>query len=198
MKSDTAPDEAFVLNPGSFVLNKRTRLENRVVLGILLIVGLFTTADIISDLGEGATLAHLSGEGIVALCSFAGVVILWRRTMNLRREVITQKRAARRAEAGREDALNEAQRWREQAATALRGLSDAIDLQLTKWGLTTAEKEVALLLLKGLSLKEVATVRDVSEKTARAQSFSIYAKSGLAGRAELSAFFLEDLMVRES
>ena len=66
---------------------------------------------------------------------------------------------------------------------------------MDSWKLTHAEKEVALLLLKGLSLKEVAELRHVSEKTARAQSFSVYAKSGLGGRAELSAFFLEDLML---
>ena len=53
---------------------------------------------------------------------------------------------------------------------------------------------MALLLLKGLSLKEISLVRGVSEKTARAQSFAVYAKSGLGGRAELSAFFLEDLL----
>jgi len=52
---------------------------------------------------------------------------------------------------------------------------------------------VTLLLLKGLSHKEVATARAVSERTVREQSRSIYNKSGLTGRAALSAFFLEDL-----
>ena len=51
------------------------------------------------------------------------------------------------------------------------------------------------LLLKGLSLKEIADIRHTTEKTARAQSGSIYAKSGLSGRSELAAFFLEDLLV---
>jgi DNA-binding NarL/FixJ family response regulator len=53
---------------------------------------------------------------------------------------------------------------------------------------------VALLLLKGLSHKEVATVRAVSERTVREQARSIYSKTGLTGRAALSAFFLEDLL----
>jgi DNA-binding CsgD family transcriptional regulator len=60
--------------------------------------------------------------------------------------------------------------------------------------LTVSEKEVAFLLLKGLSLKEIAAIRETSEKTARAQSTAIYEKSGLAGRSELAAFFLEDLL----
>lgn len=53
---------------------------------------------------------------------------------------------------------------------------------------------MAFLLLKGMSLKELAELRGTSEKTARAQSMSIYAKAGLSGRSELSAFFLEDLL----
>jgi DNA-binding NarL/FixJ family response regulator len=58
-----------------------------------------------------------------------------------------------------------------------------------------AEREVGLLLLKGLSHKEIAGVLDKSERTVRQQSLGIYKKAGLAGRAELSAFFLEDLLL---
>jgi DNA-binding NarL/FixJ family response regulator len=66
--------------------------------------------------------------------------------------------------------------------------------QFNKWGLSTSEAEVALLLIKGLSMKEIAEVRQVKEKTVRTQSASIYAKSAQAGRHELAAFFIEDLM----
>lgn len=86
------------------------------------------------------------------------------------------------------------QRWRSEARTYLNGLGEAIEVQFTRWNLTEAEREVALLLLKGLSHKEVATVRGVSERTVREQARSVYAKSGLTGRAALSAFFLEDLL----
>jgi DNA-binding NarL/FixJ family response regulator len=48
-------------------------------------------------------------------------------------------------------------------------------------------------LLKGLSHKEVAIIRDVSDATIRQQARSIYQKAGVAGRHELAAFFLEDL-----
>jgi len=86
------------------------------------------------------------------------------------------------------------QRWRTEARTLLKGLGDAIDEQFKLWNLTEAEREVALLLLKGLSLKEIAQVRSTSERTIRAQARALYAKAGLTGRAALSAFFLEDLM----
>jgi DNA-binding CsgD family transcriptional regulator len=67
--------------------------------------------------------------------------------------------------------------------------------QLDRWGLTVAEKEVSFLLLKGLSNKEIAEVRKTSAQTVRSQTNAIYTKSGLSGRSELSAFFLEDLLL---
>lgn len=53
----------------------------------------------------------------------------------------------------------------------------------------------ALLLLKGLSHKVIAEVRATSERTVRQQALAVYRKAGLAGRAELAAFFLEDLLL---
>ena len=66
----------------------------------------------------------------------------------------------------------------------------------TKWLIddVIGKREVALLLLKGLSTKEIASVRATSERTIREQARSIYTKAGLTGRAALSAFFLEDLL----
>lgn len=86
------------------------------------------------------------------------------------------------------------QRWRSESRQLLNGLGQAIDLQFGRWNLTEAEREVALLLLKGLSTKEIAAVRGGSERTAREHARAIYAKAGLTGRAALSAFFLEDLL----
>lgn len=48
------------------------------------------------------------------------------------------------------------------------------------------------MLLKGLSFKEIAVVRDTVEKTVRQQASALYRKSGLSGRHELAAWFIED------
>jgi DNA-binding CsgD family transcriptional regulator len=116
-----------------------------------------------------------------------GVVLLFRVTERQREEHAKVIRDLELARA-------QGQRWRTEARTYLNGLGEAIDKQFGRWSLTEAEREVALLLLKGLSLKEIATVRAVSERTVREQSRSVYSKSGLTGRAALSAFFLEDLL----
>jgi DNA-binding CsgD family transcriptional regulator len=91
----------------------------------------------------------------------------------------------------------DAENWSNKAKHLLHGLSKIISEQMNAWKLSNAEKQVALLLLKGMSLKEIAQIRTTSERTVRQQAMHIYSKSGVSGRAELSAFFLEDLLLPE-
>jgi DNA-binding CsgD family transcriptional regulator len=63
--------------------------------------------------------------------------------------------------------------------------------------MTAAEREVGLLILKGLSHKEIAALRSTSEATVRQQSQSIYRKADLPGKTAFCAYFLEDLFVPE-
>ena len=67
--------------------------------------------------------------------------------------------------------------------------------QFRAWELTPTEGEVALLLLKGHGHKQIAAATGRSERTVRQHAVAVYQKSGLQGRAELSAFFLEGLML---
>ena len=90
-------------------------------------------------------------------------------------------------------ALAEGRAWRAARAAELAALGEAIQAEFRTWGLTPAEADVAGLLLKGASMKEIALARDTSEATIRQQAQQIYRKSGLAGRAELQAYFLDSL-----
>ncbi len=92
-------------------------------------------------------------------------------------------------------ARQEGAEWRSRVQELMRGLSGAIDLQFGRWDLTPAEKDVALLLLKGFSHKEIAELRGRAERTVRQQALAIYRKSNLNGRASLAAYFLEDLLL---
>jgi DNA-binding CsgD family transcriptional regulator len=92
-----------------------------------------------------------------------------------------------------ERASREGEAWRAQSRRFIRGLGAAIEAQFGTWGLTPAEADVAGLLLKGASVREIAILRRTSEATIRQQAQNVYRKSGLASRAELSAYFLEDL-----
>lgn len=68
-------------------------------------------------------------------------------------------------------------------------------LLMAVMGLTQAESEIGLLILKGFSHQEIADIRSASERTVREQARALYRKAGLTGRASLSAFFLEDLLL---
>jgi len=71
-----------------------------------------------------------------------------------------------------------------------------LDAQFEDWHLTPAERDVALLSIKGLSIAEIAAIRATREGTVKAQLNAIYAKAGVSGRAQLLALFIE-LMLGE-
>ncbi len=87
-----------------------------------------------------------------------------------------------------------AEHQRDKLREVLSGLGEEIDKQFKKWELTTAEREVALLILKGLRHKEIAALRNTTERTVRQQALAVYKKAGLEGRTDLAAFFLEDFL----
>jgi DNA-binding CsgD family transcriptional regulator len=154
---------------------------------VLVLVVALVGLDVASDVSAGTTAGHVVLElGIVAI-AVAGSVALWAQLLRARRR-------ARSLEGDLVRAAADGERFREDSGEHLRGLAEAIDRQFGRWGLSGAERDVALLLLKGLALKEIAAARDTSERTVRQQALAVYRKAGLAGRAELSAFFLEDLL----
>jgi DNA-binding CsgD family transcriptional regulator/uncharacterized small protein (DUF1192 family) len=89
--------------------------------------------------------------------------------------------------------LAEGEAWRKARHAEIAAFGEAIEDQFRRWQLTAAEIDIAGLILKGASLKDIAGARATSEPTIRQQAQSIYRKSGLSGRAELSAYFLESL-----
>ncbi len=88
------------------------------------------------------------------------------------------------------------------AEDQLRQVSGAfMELMQTRfrdWGLTSAERDVALFAIKGLSTQEIAVLRGTAEGTVKAQTNAIYRKSGVNGRPQLLSLFIEDLMDDES
>lgn len=148
-------------------------------------------ADLASDVVEGAGALHLALEATVTALALVGAALegsLLLRSVHAARV----ESAALRKEL--DQTQRDAARWASESRALIGGLSAAIDEQLALWGLSEAEKETALLLLKGLSHREIGEVRGVGEATARQQARALYRKAGLDGRHDLAAFFLEDLL----
>ncbi len=163
--------------------------KERVVIAIVLsLIALMVGFDLFTDAKEGVAVWHLLVEGAIAVMALFGVFYVLRGSVELKAQLeqnVTEFT----------DFKKQTEIWKSESRKYLDGLSNAIDQQLSRWQLSNAEKEVAFLLLKGMSLKEIAEIRNTAEKTARVQSMAVYSKSGLSGRSELSAFFLEDLLV---
>ncbi len=166
------------------MLSEKQKVFFSAILGFIFVSVIF---DVYQDYKEGTNIAHLSSEIVIAILVLMGVLVLWFKNLFLSNELSNVKNQLIISQ-------EESNKWKEENSQLLKGLSEAIDKQLSAWSLSPSEKDIALLLLKGLSLKEIADIREVSERTVRQQSTSIYQKSNLSGRAELSAFFLEDLL----
>jgi DNA-binding CsgD family transcriptional regulator len=155
----------------------------RGLLGIAALFGaiaVFIGVDLITDSGEGASTFHLASElTVLVAASFGLGAMLWR--LGRLRQALAEAR-------------QDAGRWQVENRDLVQGLGIAIARQFASWGLSEAESDIGLLLLKGLSLREIADLRETSERTVREQARAVYRKSSLAGRNALSAYFLEDLL----
>ena len=144
--------------------------------------------DLFSDRASGVHIAHVIIESVILLIATAAALLLLARDWRQRRRLRALSNDLQRAH------LDSAQ-WRARYQETVNGLARAIEAQFDDWNLSDSEAEIGLLLLKGLGLKEIAALRGTSERTVREQARAVYRKSGLANRASLSAFFLEDLLL---
>ncbi|WP_292289914.1 LuxR C-terminal-related transcriptional regulator [Marivita sp.] len=136
---------------------------------------MFFVGDVIADYLEAGRILeiHLLVETMAAAALVAGVVILMREL----RQIISRMRDI------------------ETGLRAARGdMVTVIEAFFDSWNLSAAERDVALLLLKGFDNESIATLRGTAKGTVRAQASSIYAKAGVDGRAQLISIFLEELL----
>lgn len=139
----------------------------------LLAIVILGIVDFIFDLPHGLTLPHALVELGMILLGLGGALYL--------------------AHGWYHD-HHKAESARESLKKYMLGVGKTIDRQFHDWGLTEAERCTAILVLKGLSHKEIAERCGRSERTVRQHAVAVYRKSGLAGRAELAAYFMEDLL----
>ncbi|MEM8729701.1 MAG: LuxR C-terminal-related transcriptional regulator [Pseudomonadota bacterium] len=90
--------------------------------------------------------------------------------------------------------LRRESRMQHQIDKASGAFADLLQSQFDVWGLTEAERAVALMGIKGYSISEIASIRETKEGTIKAQNASIYRKAGVSGRVQLLSHFVEDLL----
>tara|TARA_R110001592_G_scaffold363372_1_gene686071 strand:- start:184952 stop:185461 length:510 start_codon:yes stop_codon:yes gene_type:complete len=159
-----------------------------VILGLIMVLNM---ADVVTDISLGVPTWHIIEESLIVLVAGLTVTYLVIEMRSRARQLERLRKTLSRADQQIADITQEMR-------SARRQYSELIHQQFEEWQLTISEQQVAMLLLKGLSFKEIAAVRDTREKTVRQQASSIYAKSGVDGRHAFAAWFLEDFLAPES
>jgi len=162
-------------------------MKNKIIAATLTTVMVLNSFDVFTDIGLGVPVWHIVEESFIVLISAIGAVYL----------IIDIHKSTKKLEQLAEtlsDSQLHLKNITEKMKIARKQYSEVIHQQFEDWGLTSGEQQVGMLLLKGLSFKEMAVVRETKEKTIRQQASTIYRKAGLEGRHEFSAWFLEDFL----
>lgn len=147
---------------------KRFKTYPRMVFLFLLLI-IFSLGDLVTDVLSGSTFTHFILD--------AAIVVL---ALYFMREWY--------------DACVSERHTNELLQQYVDGLKQAIEAEFDRWHLTDAERRIAIMLIKGKSIKEIADYCHRGEGTVRQHSVSVYRKAGFHGRAELAAYFLNELL----
>jgi len=162
-------------------------MKDRLIAIALTMIMILNFLDVLTDIGLGVPTWHIVEESIIVLLSGLGagylIYEIYKRSKQLHQLAETLSESNRNLENITEKML-----------LARKQYSEVIQQQFDDWKLTEGEQQVGMLLLKGLSFKEIAAVRSTKEKTVRQQASSIYSKTNLEGRHEFSGWFLEDFL----
>lgn len=141
---------------------------------VLIVAAAFFVQDIYVDLYvDGKGISHVVVEGSIFLAILLALVIELKQVARLVSKIDNTEQEVIQLQAH---------------------LSEVIDNEFRRWSLTNTEKEIAILLIKGFSMQEIAGIRGVKEKSVRQQATGVYAKAGVSGRYELTSHFIEDLL----
>lgn len=186
MWADVAVISILVLNdpyhiPPSLLVYIMVVLGNGMRYGMRLfgeaLIGCFGAAILALALRFIGTTSTLP-PGVLFLCLLGGIILVYAYVL-----------------LGRIEVSRRSLRQEQEKVSRLSGeLMARIQQRFAQWSLSKSEQEVGLLLIRGFSMKEIAAIRGVTERTTRHQATSLYAKSGLANRYELTSYFIEDLL----
>lgn len=152
----------------------------------LLVFGL-SAAEIIVEFLQGQSIAEMLDD--IAMFLISGLVVgLFIIDFRVQQQALGKLQGQLESARGQLAAVDATSG---QLATQYR---EVMQKQFDVWKLTQSEQDVVLGLLKGLSFREIAELRDTREKTVRQQAASVYRKAGIAGRHELAAWFFEDML----
>ncbi len=131
-------------------------------------------ADVLADVAEATAMDwHLVPEGLASIALLAGIGFEVAYLLRL-----LQRKASLERSVG----------------MASSELQTVIEAHFDDWKLTASERDVAALMVKGLSISEIAGVRGSAEGTVKAHLNAIYRKSNARNRAEVLSHIMDALI----
>jgi DNA-binding CsgD family transcriptional regulator len=165
---------------------KNNQLELYLTIFFLSLLSILTFVDIFNDIDEGIPLKHWLHECF--LVAGAVIIIIYKMALAVARIKTIDKISSQ---------LNivqgEVDYYKNKVSCIKTDFFSVIQEQFKLWNLTKSESDVALFIIKGMSMKEIAEIRGSNESTVKQQANSIYKKSHLEGRKHLTAYFLDEL-----
>lgn len=146
-----------------------------------------SAAEIASEFADGETLGSM-GDDLSRFALSAMMLAIFIYEFFAQRRALRDLRGQLTKARGR---LGELDSRSQQIASQYRAV---MQKQFDAWQLTASEQDVVIGLLKGLSFREIAELRQTREKTVRQQASSVYRKAGVTSRNELAAWFFEDML----
>lgn len=145
---------------------------------IQLVCGLGFAVDLVLEFPDPRTWVYLTPQALMHLLSEAAIMILLLIGFAIARK--TQRFLAMQRDRMAHD------------LQSLRGDFDRIlQVQFDDWSLTPAQRDVALLCLRGLRISEIAELRGTAEGTVKAHLSAIFRAAGVRTRSELVGVFMD-------
>jgi DNA-binding CsgD family transcriptional regulator len=181
---------AYMINTETFATRPLfSRAQYLAILFFLILLTAYTTYEVydeLLDLEQGESPLTVWLEILIVSSSLGFIFYI---TRLLYTNMMHQKQMEQTLQQVRQQ-LHSSNQHLQQGKNAFR---ETIEWQLDEWQLTQAQKEIAVLLLKGLTPQEIAEARHVQVKTVRNHLSAIYEKSSLPGRHVFCAWFFEGL-----
>lgn len=143
----------------------------------LFILSGFLAVDVVTDIKEQIPFRHWFHELLLVSCCLLWIIYQLY-LMKKKRKLISS-------------VMGENDEYRKRLNSIKHEFELMVTEQLQNWQLTTSEIDIANLLIKGVTMKEIASLRGSKESTIRQQAAAIYRKSGLENRNQLAAYFLD-------
>ena len=153
--------------------NRRPIAKWATLVAVQSVSAVFFLGDVLVDLHGSGLDHHILFEALATLALICGVLA---GSLELRKLL----RRVDQADADLRDAVGT--------------FSAMVQVRFQSWSLTPSEAEVAMLLLKGFDISEIAGLRQTAPGTVRAQLSSIYHKSGHSSRGRFVSSFLDALI----